>query len=59
MKIRKLFKDEWGLDRDWVIFAKGILFILAFGTIAFLITAAIPKPYEGKGCYCECQEENQ
>lgn len=59
MKLRKIFKDEWGLDRDWFILAKGILFILIFGAVAWLLTAAVPKPYEGKWCSCERQEESQ
>ena len=59
MKLRKLFKDEWGLDRDWFIFVKGILFILIFSAVAFLLTAAVSKPYEGTECFCECQEEEE
>lgn len=63
MKIRKLFKDEYGLDRDWFIFVKGGLCILGFGGSMALVLSAIyssmPQPYEGKWCHCECQEKNQ
>ena len=66
MKIRKLFKDEYE-EREWFMFAKAVLFVLVVSAVAFLLTAAIarmfPEPYggkyEGKGCYCECQEEEK
>ena len=60
--MRKLFKDEYGFDRDWFIIVKGGLFILGFGVFMSLVLSAIysslPQPYQGNYCYCDCQDEN-